>query len=147
MIIVIQRVKKASVQVENQIISEINQGYLLLVGLHKDDTDDIIKKAASKISKLRIFSDSEGLMNLNINQVHGEVLSVSQFTLYGDIKKQNRPGFTEAMPFDKARDKFAYFNQCLIDLNLSIKTGCFGEHMDISLINDGPVTIIYETSQ
>jgi len=142
--VVVQRVSSASVTVNNQLISEINQGFLLLVGLKKDDDFKTIEEMAKKISKLRIFSDDMGLMNLNINQVKGEILSISQFTLYGDVKKQNRPGFTEAMPYVEAEGMYQRFNQFLRDNQLVVKEGLFGEHMDVALVNDGPVTIIID---
>ena len=142
--VVVQRVSSASVTVNNQLISEINQGFLLLVGLKKDDDFKTIEEMAKKISKLRIFSDEMGLMNLNINQVKGEILSISQFTLYGDVKKQNRPGFTEAMHYVEAEGMYQRFNQFLRDNQLVVKEGLFGEHMDVALVNDGPVTIIID---
>jgi D-tyrosyl-tRNA(Tyr) deacylase len=145
--VLVQRVKNASVQVEGNLISQIEQGYLLLVGLKKDDDKKIIEDMARKVAKLRIFSDKDGLMNLSINQVKGDILSISQFTLYGDVKKQNRPGFSNAMAYDQAKDMYEYFNQALRGHGLMVKTGVFGEHMDVQLVNDGPVTIIIDTDQ
>jgi D-tyrosyl-tRNA(Tyr) deacylase len=145
--VVVQRVKQASVHVGGNLISHIDQGYLLFVGLKKDDDKKIIEDMAGKISKLRIFSDNDGLMNLSIKQVNGEILSISQFTLYGDVKKQNRPGFTDAMAYDQAKDMYQYFNQVLGKHGLSVKSGVFGEHMEVHLVNDGPVTIIVDTDQ
>ena len=145
--VVIQRVKQAHVRVKNQIVGAIDQGYLLLVGLRKGDDEVTLSNVANKIAKLRIFSDDKGLMNLNIGQVNGKILSISQFTLYGDVKKQNRPGFTEAMPYKEAERMYKHFNQLLAAKDLYVEEGIFGEHMDVSLINDGPVTIIIDTDQ
>jgi D-tyrosyl-tRNA(Tyr) deacylase len=145
--VLVQRVKNAGVSVGGNLISHIDQGYLLLVGLKKDDHEKVIEDVARKIAKLRIFSDKDGLMNLSINQVNGEILSISQFTLYGDVKKQNRPGFSNAMAYDQAKDMYEYFNQNLRSYGLIVKTGVFGEHMDVHLVNDGPVTIIIDTDQ
>lgn len=145
--VVIQRVKQAHVRVNNQIVGAIDQGYLLLVGLRKGDDELVLSNVANKIAKLRIFSDDKGLMNLNIGQVNGKILSISQFTLYGDVKKQNRPGFTEAMPYKEAERMYKLFNRLLAAKDLHVEEGVFGEHMDVSLINDGPVTIIIDTDQ
>lgn len=145
--IVVQRVKEASVTVDGHMLNQIGKGYLLLVGLKKGDTDDDLRYMAQKIRKLRIFSDNEGKMNLNILQVDGEVLSISQFTLYGDVKKQNRPGFTEALPYEKAQMMYQQFNQYLKAEGLIVKDGKFGGDMSISLINDGPVTLILNTDE
>lgn len=145
--VVVQRVKQASVSVNNHVVSQIEYGFLLLVGLRNGDDEDTIKNMALKISKLRIFSDDTGLMNLNIHQIKGQILSISQFTLYGDVRKQNRPGFTQAMKFDHAKTMYALFNDYLRSHDLLVKEGVFGEHMEVSLINDGPVTLIIDTSQ
>ncbi|MFP4478114.1 MAG: D-aminoacyl-tRNA deacylase [Candidatus Izemoplasmatales bacterium] len=145
--IVVQRVKNASVKVGERLVSEINQGLVLLVGLHKDDDLKDLKYAASKIAKLRIFSDDLGLMNLNIKQVKGQILSISQFTIYGDVKKQNRPGFSNAMSYEIAKQMYQDFNELLIKEDLSVKEGLFGENMSVSLVNDGPVTIIVDTHE
>lgn len=145
--LVVQRVKEASVSVENKIINQIGQGYVLLVGLKKGDCQDDLKYMAEKIRKLRIFSDNEGKLNLNISQVDGQVLSISQFTLYGDVKKQNRPGFSMALPFEEARVMYQQFNEYLKDQGLDVKAGMFGEDMSVSLINDGPVTLILNTDE
>lgn len=145
--VVIQRVKKASVSIDNHIYSDIDQGFLLYVGLHKEDSIDIVKRMAKKISKLRIFSDELGLMNLNIKKVNGCILSISQFTLYGDTKKQNRPGFSNAMPYQLAQDMYEKFNQFLKEEDLIVKTGKFGENMQVSSVNDGPVTIIIDSNE
>jgi D-tyrosyl-tRNA(Tyr) deacylase len=145
--IVVQRVNQASVSVKSTSINQIQQGYLLLVGLKVGDTVDDLKFMAQKIRKLRIFSDAEGKMNLNITQVKGEILSISQFTLYGDVKKQNRPGFTQALPYHEAEKMYQLFNGYLRDEGLIVKEGVFGENMEVSLVNDGPVTLILNTEE
>lgn len=147
MIIVVQRVKEASVAIAGECINRINKGYLLFVGLKKGDTSEDLKYMAQKIRKLRIFSDEEGKMNLNINQVKGEILSISQFTLYGDVKKQNRPGFTRALAFDDAALMYSEFNHYLKLEGLNVKEGLFGGDMSVSLVNDGPVTLILNTDE
>ena len=145
--VIVQRVKEASVHVDGDMINHIGVGYLLLVGLKKGDRLEDIEYMAKKIKKLRIFSDQDDKMNLNINQVNGQVLSISQFTIYGDARKQNRPGFTRAMPFKEAEVMYAKFNQCMKDEGLDVKDGVFGGNMKVSLINDGPVTLILDTDE
>lgn len=145
--VVVQRVKEASVSVEEEIVSKIGKGYLLLVGMKKGDTLKEVEYVARKISKLRIFDDSEGKLNLSIKDIDGEILSISQFTLYGETHKSNRPGFSDAMNYELANDLYLKFNNILRDeYNINVLPGVFGSHMDISLINDGPVTIIIEKS-
>jgi D-tyrosyl-tRNA(Tyr) deacylase len=146
--VIVQRVKEASVSVNQKIVSKIKHGYLLLVGLSKTDTIDEVNYIARKIAKLRVFSDSEERMNLSINDVSGEILSISQFTLYGDTYKSNRPSFTEAMNYELAKPIYDSFNKILRnEYNLNVFEGIFGEYMDVSLVNDGPVTIIIEKNK
>ncbi|MBU0997385.1 MAG: D-tyrosyl-tRNA(Tyr) deacylase [Firmicutes bacterium] len=143
--VVVQRVSQASVQVEDKIISKINQGYLLLVGFHQTDTMNTVSYLARKIAKLRVFSDSEGKMNKSIQDIDGEILSVSQFTLYGDTTDGNRPSFTSSMDPINANKLYDAFNQELkMLLNKEIQTGIFQAEMQVSLVNDGPVTILLE---
>lgn len=142
--VILQRVKNANCVIDGQVYSEINQGYLLLVGFTLTDTEKEINKIAKKINGLRIFSDEEGKLNRNIYDCNGEILSISQFTLYADTKKGNRPSFTNAMPGDTATKLYDLFNETLRGLGLKIKTGVFGADMQIGLTNDGPVTIIFE---
>ena len=142
--VILQRVKNANCVIDGQVYSEINQGYLLLVGFTLTDTEKEINKIAKNINGLRIFSDEEGKLNRNIYDCNGEVLSISQFTLYADTKKGNRPSFTNAMPGDAATKLYDLFNETLRGLGLKIKTGVFGVDMQIGLTNDGPVTIIFE---
>ncbi len=143
--VVVQRVSQASVSVNKEVISHINHGYVLLVGLNKTDTIDHIKYVARKVANLRIFSDENDLMNLSIKEVKGDILSISQFTLYGETKKSNRPSFTEAMNYKEAEKIYHQFNEILRnEYGLNVLTGMFGENMQVSLVNDGPVTIIIE---
>jgi len=143
MIVVIQRVTNASVKIEDKIISSINNGMLILLGISDDDSEEDIIKMTNKISKLRIFNDENEVMNKNINEVNGEVLVVSQFTLYGNVKKGNRPSYIEAAKPDIAKPIYNLFIKELNRLiNNKVKTGIFGAYMLVDLINDGPVTLI-----
>ena len=143
--VVVQRVKEASVTVADELVSKINKGYLLLVGIKNDDTIKEVEYVARKVAKLRIFDDVDGKLNLSINQIQGEILSISQFTLYGDTSKSNRPGFSDAMRYELANEMYQKFNEILRkEYNLNVLPGVFGSHMDIALVNDGPVTIIIE---
>ncbi|MBI9009290.1 MAG: D-tyrosyl-tRNA(Tyr) deacylase [Tenericutes bacterium] len=143
--VVVQRVKEASVSVNQKVVSSIKQGYLLLVGFHKTDSLNELEYIARKIAKLRVFSDNDDKMNLSIDDVSGEILSISQFTLYGETHKSNRPSFTEAMDYKLANDYYGSFNDILRKkYGLNVLIGAFGENMDVSLVNDGPVTIIIE---
>lgn len=142
--VVIQRVKSASCTVNNVLISKIENGFLLLVGFTHTDTLDEITKMARKIANLRIFEDENEKMNLNIAQVNGEVLSISQFTLYANTKDGNRPSFVESMEPKKANKYYEIFNSELRKYHLVVKSGVFGASMQIELINDGPVTVNLE---
>ena len=143
--LIIQRVKESSLEIENKIFSSIGCGMVVLIGVSKTDDKDTAKSLADKISKLRIFNDDNGKMNKNIQEINGEVLVVSQFTLYADTKKGNRPSFIRAAKPEMAIDLYSYFIEQLQRLVKSkIKTGKFGADMKVKLINDGPVTIILE---
>ncbi|PNZ72397.1 D-tyrosyl-tRNA(Tyr) deacylase [Mammaliicoccus stepanovicii] len=142
--VVLQKVSQAKVTTEN-IENEIEQGFLLLVGVGQTSNYKDAEAIARKIAKTRIFEDSDGKMNLDIHQVNGEILSISQFTIYASVKKGNRPGFTDAMSPDEANKIYQYFNEQLKSHGVNVKTGEFGAHMDVSLINDGPITIIFES--
>ena len=143
--VVVQRVKKASVSVDEKVVSKIDKGYLLLVGIRTDDTLKEIEYIARKVSKLRVFDDSEGKLNLSIKDISGEILSISQFTLYGETHKSNRPGFTQAMDYESANKLYLKFNQILNEeYGINVLPGVFGSNMDVMLVNDGPVTIILE---
>lgn len=140
--IVIQKVKEARVEVDHNIIGKIGLGYLLLVGFEISDNLLDVEKAANKISTIRLFNDDVGKINLSITDVKGSILSVSQFTLSANIQKGNRPSFVEAMNPEAANQYFNRFNDLLRDNGLKVETGQFQADMEVSLINDGPVTII-----
>lgn len=143
--LVIQRVKTAEVSVKGHVVSQIEKGFLVLVGITHEDTMADAEQLAKKTALLRVFEDEDGKMNQSIHDVNGAILSVSQFTLYGSTKKGNRPSFTQSAAPDKANTLYEAFNAALRQLGLVVKTGVFGAHMDVSLINDGPVTIIMES--
>ncbi|MGL4589183.1 MAG: D-aminoacyl-tRNA deacylase [Mycoplasmatales bacterium] len=145
--VVIQRVKKAAVEVNSETVGEIKQGLCLLVGFTANDSKVEVMKVASKIMKMRIFTDEEGKLNRSIEDINGEILSISQFTVYADCKKGNRPSFTKSMNFTEASALYDIFNQELIALNATVKTGIFGADMAIELVNDGPVTIILDSDE
>ncbi|MBT3755866.1 MAG: D-tyrosyl-tRNA(Tyr) deacylase [Candidatus Cloacimonetes bacterium] len=142
--LVIQRVKHASVEVEGKIISNIGNGLLIFVGISAEDDGTQIEWLAKKAVELRIFEDKENKMNLSLKDVSGELLLVSQFTLYGSCKKGRRPDFLEAARPDKAENMYLEFAEALKQNGIIPKLGKFGEHMNISLLNDGPVTMILE---
>lgn len=142
MIGLIQRVKKASVTIDNKLFSSINAGILVLYGVENGDEKEKAEKIADKISKLRIFEDENGKMNKSIKDISGEVLVVSQFTLAGNCAKGTRPSFDRAELPEKANEMYEYFIKQLKDKGLPVKTGVFGAMMDVELINDGPVTFI-----
>lgn len=142
--IVIQRVMKASLTVNGKSRASINQGLVLLVGLGPDDVQEDLTYAVRKITNMRIFSDEEGKMNLSVRDIKGEVLSVSQFTLFANTKKGNRPAFTGAAQADLASHLYDQFNQELAQF-VPVQTGIFGSDMQVSLTNDGPVTILLDT--
>ncbi|CAI2605131.1 D-aminoacyl-tRNA deacylase [Apilactobacillus kunkeei] len=143
--VVLQRVSHASVSIDNELVGKIYQGYLLLVGIKDGDTKDDIDYLVRKISNLRIFADEDGKTNLSLQSINGEILSVSQFTLYADTKKGNRPSFTKAGKPDFASDMYDQFNQALRDAGNHVETGRFGADMQVDLQNDGPFTIILDT--
>ena len=143
--LVIQRVKSASVNVENKTVSSIENGILIFLGISNKDSDKNIIRIVNKVSKLRIFNDENLIMNKNINQIQGEVLVVSQFTLYGDTKKGNRPSYINAARPEIAEPLYKTFILELDKLiNKKVKSGIFGANMMVDLINDGPVTLIIE---
>jgi len=144
--VVIQRVKKASVATEGKLISQIRQGLLVLAGFEEADTDEDIEWLSKKIVNLRIFNDSEGVMNLSVKDVGGDILVVSQFTLHALTKKGNRPSYIRAAHPDKAIPLYKKFLEALsILLGKKTGSGIFGAMMDVELVNDGPVTIIIDT--
>lgn len=141
--VVVQKVKEASCKVENKITGKINHGLMLLVGFTDGDNQETIEKMALKIVNLRIFEDENNVMNLSLLDVKGEILSISQFTLYADTKKGNRPSYINAMKAEEATILYDTFNNELRKYT-NVEVGIFGENMDISLINSGPTTIILE---
>lgn len=146
--IVIQKVSEANVVVhdayskEYNVVGDIRQGYVLLVGIENDDTEIDINKAADKISSLRLFEDDMGKINLSIHDIGGSILSISQFTLAADIRKGNRPSFSGAMEQTLANDLYEKFNERLRSHGLLVETGQFQTDMSVSLVNEGPVSII-----
>ncbi|MGI6770829.1 MAG: D-aminoacyl-tRNA deacylase [Acholeplasmataceae bacterium] len=142
--LVVQRVKEASVTIDNEVVGKINKGFLIYVGITDTDTEVEVEKLARKISGLRIFEDNEGKMNLDITQVDGEILVISQFTLYADMKRGNRPSFIKAARPEHAIPLYEIFVSLLRE-NHHVEAGVFGADMKIHSINDGPVTIIYDT--
>ncbi len=144
--VIIQRVSKASVSIEGTIISEIGKGLMILIGIENADNEDDINWLAGKISRLRIFPDKEGAMNRSVTEIDGEILCVSQFTLHAKTKKGNRPSFIRAAKPNIAIPLYEKFiEQLSSEINKKVKTGKFGAHMHIDLINDGPVTIFIDT--
>ncbi|QQD85565.1 D-aminoacyl-tRNA deacylase [Jeotgalicoccus sp. ATCC 8456] len=141
--IVLQKVSHALVS-NNEMYNEINDGYCLLVGVSQSSTVADAKVLAKKIASARVFEDAEGKINRLIQEVGGQILSISQFTLYASLKKGNRPSFTDAASGDVAKDLYQVFNEGLRDEGLIVKEGFFGEHMDVRIVNDGPITLIYE---
>lgn len=144
--VVIQRVTEASVLVNSSYTNSIKNGYMILLGICNSDTKDDIEYLVNKIEKLRIFEDKNQKMNLSIKEVNGEILLISQFTLYANTKEGNRPSFTNSMKFDEANDMYEAFKTRLSDTGIPFKTGEFGADMKVSLVNDGPTTIIIDSS-
>lgn len=143
--VVIQRVSEASVKVDNKIVGEIEKGLMLLIGV--DDSDENLDAdwLVKKILDVRVFSDEEGKMNHSVKDIHGEILCISQFTLISDYKKGNRPSYIKAARPDKAIPLFEYFKEELKKSGLKIESGIFGADMKVSLINDGPVTLVFDS--
>ena len=142
--VILQRVKKASVSVDKKTVGQIDKGLLILVGFTKEDKEQEIDWMINKITNLRIFDDENGIMNLSVKDVKGSILSVSQFTLYADSKKGNRPSYINALGGEEAIKLYEKFNTKLRNTGISTEEGIFGADMEVSLINDGPVTIILE---
>lgn len=142
--LVIQRVKYAKVEVENEIVGKIGQGFLVLLGVGPDDTKETADYLVQKLIKLRVFEDGNGKMNLGLKDINGELLIVSQFTLYADCTGGNRPSFTLAAKPDKANELYEYFISKCEEENVKVDHGIFGADMKVELLNDGPVTIILE---
>lgn len=144
--VVIQRVNQASVSVENKVISAIKTGLLILVGIENADTEEDLKWLSNKITQLRIFDDQDGVMNLSVKDVDGEILAISQFTLHAKTKKGNRPSYQQAAKPEVSVPLYKQFIEQLgKDLGKDIKTGEFGAYMKVALENDGPVTIMIDS--
>ena len=146
--IVVQRCSRAEVRIDGHRVGQIEKGFLLLVGVTDTDTREQVDLLAKKIAQLRVFEDAEGKMNLALNEVGGAILSISQFTLYADCRKGNRPSFIRAARPETAEPLYDYFNDILrTRYNLPIETGRFGADMKVDFINDGPVTILLDTDE
>ncbi|MDN0039824.1 D-tyrosyl-tRNA(Tyr) deacylase [Bacillus altitudinis] len=145
--LVVQRVTSASVKVEEEITGAINEGYMVLVGVTHEDTEEDVHYLAEKLAHLRIFEDENGKMNHSLLDVKGSVLSVSQFTLYGDTRKGRRPNFMKAAKPDMANSLYECFNETLREKGIHVETGRFGAMMDVSLTNSGPVTIWMDSKE
>lgn len=139
----VQRVSKAKVVVDNKIVGDIEKGFMTLIGIKEGDTKKEADKLIKKMLKLRIFEDENGKMNLNIKQVDGKILAISQFTLYADTRKGNRPSFINAAKPEKAEELYEYIINEL-SKEIDVEKGVFGAHMDVDFVNDGPVTILLE---
>jgi len=145
--IIVQRCSRAEVRIDGETVGQIGTGFLLLVGITHSDTKQEAEYLAKKVANMRIFNDAEGKMNLSLADVGGAVLSISQFTLYGNAHKGNRPSFIKAAPPEVAEPLYAYFNTLLRELyGLTVETGRFGADMKVDFINDGPVTILLDSA-
>ncbi len=144
---VVQRVQRARVSVDGQVVGAIDQGLLVFLGVRKDDTEEDLEFMVRKIPRLRVFEDSAGKMNLSVVDVRGAILCVSQFTLYGDCRRGLRPSFDEAAPPEVARWYYEEFIRRLKHEGISVASGVFGAFMEVELVNDGPVTILLESKE
>ena len=145
--VVVQRVTSSKVVVNDNVIGSIDKGFNLLIGFSKEDTEEDLLYLKDKIVNLRIFEDENDKMNLSLLDVKGDILAISQFTLYGDCRKGRRPNFMEAEGGDKAKALYERFIELLKETNLKIETGEFGSHMKVEIENDGPVTIILDSKK
>ena len=142
--VVVQRSKDSSVIINDKVNGKIGKGYVLLVGFTFGDTKEIASKMALKIANLRVFSDNDDKLNLSLKDINGEILSISQFTLYAKLNGR-RPSFTKALNYGDAKDLYDYFNEELRNLGINVKTGVFGADMTVNITNDGPITIIIDS--
>ena len=144
--VVLQRVRRATVTVAGELVASISRGYLLLVGIGSQDADDEVERMAEKIANLRLFPDHEGKTNLALADVEGEILVVSQFTLYADVRKGRRPSWTAAAAPEVASKRVEAFARSLEGRGFTVRRGVFGAHMDVELLNDGPFTLVLDAS-
>lgn len=144
---VVQRVKRSSVKVDNKVVGEINQGFNVLVGISKDDNIEDLKYIKEKIMNLRVFSDENDKMNLTLKDVQGELLIISQFTLYGDCRKGRRPNFMDALGGEAAEELYNEFLELFNKEDIKVAVGIFGADMEVEIINDGPVTLLLESKK
>src|SRR5690625_822729 len=145
--VVLQRAKNARVLVDEEVVGEIDKGLVVLVGMTHDDTIDDLKYMVNKLINLRIFEDDQGKMNLSLKDVSGSILSISQFTLYGDTRKGRRPNLMQAARPEQANKLYETFNQMIRDEGIDVATGQFGAMMQVELTNDGPVTLMIDTDE
>ena len=146
--VVIQRCSRAEVRIDGEVVGQIGRGFMLLVGITDGDTEREADLLAKKTAQMRVFEDAEGKMNLSLNDIGGAVLSISQFTLYADCRKGNRPSFIRAARPETAKPLYDYFNHVLREqYGLQVEAGCFGADMKVDFINDGPVTILLDSAE
>jgi D-tyrosyl-tRNA(Tyr) deacylase len=145
--VLVQVVKNADVTINEEKVSAIEKGVLYLVGFQVGDSQELVNKMITKLLKLRIFPDENGKTNLDLKQVNGSILSVSQFTLYADVKGGNRPSFVRSMPAEASQKLYEYFNESIKRLGYDIKTGVFGADMKVNLVNDGPFTLMLDSDE
>lgn len=145
--IIVQNVTRASCEVNQKIVGSISRGFCLFVGFTSGDNQEVVTKMANKLLSLRLFDDENGKTNLSLKDVNGEILSISQFTLYASVKDGRRPSFVNALNPKEASELYDYFNQCLKDAGYKVETGIFGAMMKIDLINDGPFTTILDSKE
>jgi D-tyrosyl-tRNA(Tyr) deacylase len=144
---VVQRVSRGAVRIGEELVAEIGPGLVVLVGVHVQDTEEEARYLARKVAQLRVFPDEAGKLNRSVREVGGSVLSVSQFTLYGDVRKGNRPGFVLAASPEVARGLYEVFNETLRALGVPVRTGVFGAVMQVEIVNEGPVTLLLDTAE
>ena len=142
----VQRVSKASVNINNKCVSNIQEGVCVFLGIREDDSSEDVMYLVNKITKLRIFNDDRGKMNLSLNDINGSAIIISQFTLYGNCKKGNRPSFSKTASQLIARPLYELFINLLKEKNINVKTGKFGKNMDVNIVNQGPVTFMLEST-
>ena len=145
--LVIQKVSSSNVKINNEVVGSIDKGFMVLVGITDSDNKMIVDKMVDKLINLRIFEDENHKLNLSLLHVKGSMLSISQFTLYANCKKGRRPSFIEAAKPDISKPLYEYFNQQLKEKGVMVETGVFGAMMEVSLVNDGPVTIILDSKE